>query len=209
MSFAKLEDAITVPLFPLRIVLFPAGRHDLQIFERRYIDMVTESLKSGTPFGICSIEAGTGVRAADTQHSVNRIGTLARIIDWNQLDNGLLGITIEGTTKFRVEDCWEADSDLLMAKVVLSECDTLDSEPMAYGDDFAELVEVLRGLEQHPLVAEKNFAIDYDNLWHIGWYLSELIPMSEPSRQALLELDDPRARAESLMQLLKGLSGEE
>jgi Lon protease-like protein len=76
MSFAKLEDAITVPLFPLRIVLFPAGRHDLQIFERRYIDMVTESLKSGTPFGICSIEAGTGVRAADTQHSVNRIGHL-------------------------------------------------------------------------------------------------------------------------------------
>jgi Lon protease-like protein len=96
-----------------------------------------------------------------------------------------------------------------MAKVVLSECDTLDSEPMAYGDDFAELVEVLRGLEQHPLVAEKNFAIDYDNLWHIGWHLSELIPMSEPSRQALLELDDPRARAESLIQLLKDLSGEE
>ena len=209
MSFAKLENAITVPLFPLRIVLFPAGRHDLQIFERRYIDMVTESLKSGTPFGICSIESGTGERAAGTQHSVNRIGTLARIIDWNQLDNGLLGITIEGTTKFRVEDCWEADSDLLMAKVVLSARDTIDSEPVAYGDDFGELVEVLRGLEEHPLVAEKNFAIEYDNLWHLGWHLSELIPMSENSRQALLELDDPRARAESLMQLLKDLSGED
>ena len=202
MPFAKLEDAITVPLFPLRIVLFPAGQHDLQIFERRYIDMVTDCLKSGTPFGICSIEAGTEARTADSQQSVSRIGTLARIIDWNQLDNGLLGITIEGTTKFRVEDCWESDSDLLMGEVVLSEGDTVDGEPVAYSDEFDELVEVLKGLE-------KNFDIEYENLWQLGWHLSGLIPMGENIRQALLELDDPRARAESLMQLLKELAGEE
>jgi len=94
--------------------------------------MVTDCLKSGTPFGICSIEAGTEARTADSSQSVSRIGTLARIIDWNQLDNGLLGITIEGTTKFRVEDCWESDTDLLMGEVVLSEGDTIDGEPVAY-----------------------------------------------------------------------------
>ena len=209
MSFAKLEDAITVPLFPLRIVLFPAGRHDLQIFERRYIDMVTDCLKSGTPFGICSIEAGTEARTADSSQSVSRIGTLARIIDWNQLDNGLLGVTIEGTTKFCVEDCWESDTDLLMGEVVLSEGDTIDGEPVAYSDEFDELVEVLKGLEEHPLVAEKNLDIEHENLWQLGWHLSGLIPMGENIRQALLELDDPKARAESLMQLLKELAGED
>ena len=61
MSFAQSQHAITVPLFPLRIVLFPGGRHELQIFERRYIDMVTASLKTGTPFGICSLQAGAEV----------------------------------------------------------------------------------------------------------------------------------------------------
>ena len=209
MSFAKLEDAITIPLFPLRIVLFPAGRHDLQIFERRYIDMVTDCLKSGTSFGICSIETGVEERTADSQRSVSRIGTLARIIDWNQLDNGLLGITIEGTTKFRVEDCWESDADLLMAQVVLSEGDTIEGEPVAYGNEFDELVEVLKGLEDHPLIAEKNFDIEYENLWQLGWHLSELIPMGGNVRQALLEIDDPRERAESLALLLKDMAGEE
>ena len=71
------------------------------------------------------------------------------------------------------------------------------------------MVEVLKGLEEHPLVAEKNLDIEYENLWHLGWHLSGLIPMGENIRQALLELDDPRARAESLMQLLKELAGED
>jgi Lon protease-like protein len=51
--------------------------------------------------------------------------------------------------------------------------------------------------------------IEYENLWQLGWHLSGLIPMGENIRQALLELDDPRARAESLMQLLKELAGED
>lgn len=209
MSFAQSQHAITVPLFPLRIVLFPGGRHELQIFERRYIDMVTASLKTGTPFGICSLQAGAEVMEAGARQTVSRIGTLARIIDWNQLDNGLLGITIEGTTKFRVEDCWQSDADLLMANVVPSLVDTLEGEPLSYGQEYGELVEVLRGLESHPLVAEKSLDIEYENLWQLGWHLSELVPLGEGSKQALLELDDAHERAASLRALLRELSGEE
>lgn len=209
MSLTSQQDTLTLPLFPLQIVLFPGGRHDLQIFERRYIDMVTESLRQGTPFGICSLQAGGEAREPGTRQSVNRIGTLARIIDWNQLDNGLLGITIEGTAKFKVDECWQADTDLLMARVTVSTVDTLEGEPVSYGDDYDELVEVLRGLESHPLVVEKNLDIEYENLWHLGWHLSGLIPMADSARQALLELDDPHERAASLVELLRDMSGEE
>ncbi len=208
MPFAESREIITVPLFPLHIVLFPAGRHKLQIFERRYIDMVSESLKSGTPFGICSLQAGEETRVAGSRQTVSRVGTLARIIDWDQLENGLLGITIEGTTKFRVEDCWESESDLLMAKVVLSSDDTIDGEPVAYGEEYDALVEVLRGLESHPMVVAKKLDIEYENLWQLGWHLSELVPMGDRPKQVLLELDDPRERAASLLELLKEMSGE-
>lgn len=208
MPFIESES-LTVPLFPLRIVLFPGGRHDLQIFERRYIDMVTESLKSGTPFGICALQLGSEKVEPGSRQTINRIGTLARIIDWNQLDNGLLGITIEGTAKFRVEECWQAETDLLMAKVVVSDSDSLQGEPVSYGEEYDSLVEVLRNLESHPLVLEKNLDIEYENLWQLGWHLSELVPMSERAKQALLELEDPRERAASLLELLKELSGED
>ncbi len=209
MSFAQSQEALTIPLFPLGIILFPGGRHDLQIFEQRYIDMVTASLKNSTPFGICSLQAGLETREAGTRQSVSRIGTLARIIDWNSLDNGLLGITIEGTSKFRVDNCWQADNDLLMAEVTLSAEDRLEAEPVPYEEGYEALVEVLKGLEAHPLVAEKNLSIDYDNLWHLGWHLGELMPLSGAEKQALLELDDAGARADRLAELLRELSGED
>jgi Lon protease-like protein len=209
MSFAQSQETLTIPLFPLGIVLFPGGRHDLQIFEQRYIDMVTSSLKNDTPFGLCSLQSGQETRAPGTRQSVSRIGTLARIIDWNSLDNGLLGITIEGTTKFRVDNCWQAESDLLMAEVTLSAEDRLEAEPVAFGEGYEALVEVLKGLEGHPLVAEKNLAIDHDNLWHLGWHLSELMPLDGAEKQGLLELDDAQLRADRLLELLRELSGED
>ena len=68
---------------------------------------------------------------------------------------------------------------------------------------------MLKGLEGHPLVAEKNLSIDYDNLWHLGWHLGELMPLSGAEKQALLELDDAGARADRLAELLRELSGED
>ena len=41
-----------MPLFPLSGVLLPGGRMPLQIFEQRYLDLVRESMKSDSPFGI-------------------------------------------------------------------------------------------------------------------------------------------------------------
>ena len=185
MSFAKLEDAITVPLFPLRIVLFPAGRHDLQIFERRYIDMVTDCLKSGTPFGICSIEAGTEARVQQIlQQSVSRIGTLARIIDWNQLDNGLLGITIEGTTKFRVEDCWESDTDLIDGRRLCSaRAIQSTASPLPTETNSMNWSRCLKGSKQHPLVAEKELGYRIrKSLAAWAGISARLIPMGENSK---------------------------
>ena len=41
-----------LPLFPLDTVLFPGCTLDLQIFEARYLDMVSSCLKAGHGFGV-------------------------------------------------------------------------------------------------------------------------------------------------------------
>ena len=50
-----------LPLFPLNAVLFPGCRLDLQIFEARYLDMISRCMKQGTGFGVVTIGEGREV----------------------------------------------------------------------------------------------------------------------------------------------------
>ena len=89
---------LQVPLFPLRTVLYPGGPLPLRIFEPRYIDMIGRCLKSDSPFGVLLIREGSEAGAATTYD----VGTLARITDWYQGSDGLLGITAVGEQRFRL-----------------------------------------------------------------------------------------------------------
>ena len=80
---------LQVPLFPLRTVLYPGGPLPLRIFESRYIDMIGRCLKTDSLFGVLLIKEGSESGAATTYD----VGTLARITDWYQGSDGLLGIT--------------------------------------------------------------------------------------------------------------------
>jgi Lon protease-like protein len=89
-----------LPLFPLNTVLLPGGRLPLRIFEPRYLDMVRDCMREGTGFGVCLILDGS---EAGRPATPARFGTEARIVDFDTLDDGLLGITAEGTARVRVD----------------------------------------------------------------------------------------------------------
>ncbi len=202
---SKLQE---IPLFPLHLVMFPGGRLDLQIFERRYIDLVRHCMRTETGFGVCLLKEGMETIEGGGTQTIHRAGTYARIIDWDQLPSGLLGITIEGSAKFIIDDCWQAESGVLTAKVLFSENDSVGKQTIPVDDDFVALSDLLQSLESHPLVEQKNLKIDYDNLWDLGWRLAELIPVENAKKQHLLELDDPWERIENIEQLVSDLANE-
>ena len=201
-----MADLQQISLFPLRVVLFPGGRLELQIFEQRYLDLVSECMRGDSGCGVCLLKTGEEVIQEGSQQTIHRTGTYSKIVDWDQLENGLLGITVEGLTKFKIEDCWQADSGVLQAKVELSLTESVGKEFIPLEDEFSALSDLLRNLENHPLVEQKNLSIDYNNLWDLGWRLSELIPIEVDQRQQLLELDDPRERIEHIEQLVSDLA---
>lgn len=203
-----MSDLREIPLFPLQLVLFPGGRLDLQIFERRYIDLVRDCMRTESGFGVCLLKKGLETSEAGTQQTIHRTGTYAHIIDWDQLPNGLLGITVEGSAKFNIEDCWAADSGVLTAKVEFSESDSVGKQAIPIDDDLSPLSQLLQNLESHPLVEQKNLIIDYDNLWDLGWRLAELIPIENDKKQFLLEMDDPWERIENIERLVADLANE-
>ena len=203
-----MTETQQIPLFPLRVVMFPRGRLNLQIFERRYIDLVTHCMRTSSGFGICLLKEGEEVIQEGTNQTIHRTGTYSNIIDWDQLENGLLGITVEGSAKFSIEDCWQSDSGVLQGNVQFNETDNVDRETIPLDDQYTALADLLQNLESHPLVEQKKLIIDYNNLWDLGWRLSELIPIEIEQKQQLLEIDDPWERIQSIEQLVSDLANE-
>ena len=203
-----MTETQQIPLFPLRVVMFPRGRLNLQIFGRRYIDLVTHCMRTSSGFGICLLKEGEEVIQEGTNQTIHRTGTYSNIIDWDQLENGLLGITVEGSAKFSIEDCWQSDSGVLQGNVQFNETDNVGRETIPLDDQYTALADLLQNLESHPLVEQKKLIIDYNNLWDLGWRLSELIPIEIEQKQQLLEIDDPWERIQSIEQLVSDLAND-
>ena len=195
---------IDIPLFPLGTVLFPSGRLPLQIFERRYVDMISKCMREGTGFGVVWIRRGTEVAEASvTNLDLGDYGTMATIVDWDQLSNGLLGITIEGAERFHIDEVWRDDSGLNMARV--------DVEPRPDSVEIPEegrsMIDVLAGLQRHPEVRRLGLTVDTGNAWNICHVLTQLLPIDNPVKYELLGITDINVYVDELDELLSELSG--
>ena len=86
-------------LFPLNTVLFPRMRMPLHIFEERYRIMIRECIEEDAPFGVLLIKAGSEVGSGAVPHD---IGTTARILQVEYLEDGRLNIFAIGQQRFRI-----------------------------------------------------------------------------------------------------------
>ena len=195
-----------IPLFPLSTVLVPHGQMGLQIFEQRYLDMVADCMRNGTGFGVVWLRRGSEVarRALDTP-DIGDYGTYARIIDFDQLPNGLLGITIAGNERFDVVDVWRESNGLVKANVELAE--PLPTSPML--DSWQSMVAVLKGLEAHPHVQNMGLNIDYSDAWEVAFSLVQLLPLEESIKYELLGMASIDSLVRELDILLNQISGED
>jgi Lon protease-like protein len=188
----------TIPLFPLNSIIFPKGRISLQIFESRYVDLIRQCLKQQSGFGIVLIEEGNEVAHKGQKLDIHRVGTYCEVVDWNELPNGLLGITVEGVKTFSIVESWREKNNLCVAEITFHSDDAVDAKPIEVGDEFQEYVELLKGLSAHPMVEDLNIEISFENLREIAWCLAELLPVSNKEKQAILELRDPMSRLEQI-----------
>ena len=188
-----------IPLFPLNSVVLPGGRIPLQLFERRYIDMLSRCLKADQGFGIVLFEQAG--RDSNTAASFHPFGCYVRIVDFTPLEHGLLGITVEGESKIAVTRRWQEADGLHMGEVMQLPVEAELATPRVHED----LVSVLRALCQHPSVQELELKIDYQDARQVGWRLTELLPLDIEDRQMLLEMDDPLERLEVLEGMIEAL----
>ncbi|MDH5241572.1 MAG: LON peptidase substrate-binding domain-containing protein [Gammaproteobacteria bacterium] len=175
-----------IPIFPLNTVLFPGGPLPLRIFEPRYIDMVSACMKSDSPFGVLLIRHGNEVGPATTFE----VGTLAKITDFYQGSDGLLGITAIGLQRFRLLSISRQSDGLNMGEVELIP----PENPMRLPDEYSVLPHMLGNVlgDLGRLYEVTDWRLD-DAVW-VGYRFLEILPIDLEQKQASLESSDTAGR---------------
>ena len=168
-------------LFPLQTVLFPGNKLPLRIFEPRYVDLVGRCVREQQSFGIIGIQSG---QEAGPVPEIYSVGTEVRIIDFDQGNDGLLNIVVQGEQRFRVDSTRVRDDNLLTAAV--TPIPTL--EPPPPGTSWPHLDAVFAQLSQHPELADKVSAAE--TALDKAYQLLPWLPLANADKVALLSADD-------------------
>lgn len=185
-----------VPLFPLNTVLFPGGPLPLRIFEARYVDMISHCLKENASFGVLLIREG---QEAGAPASTFEVGTLARIVDWYQGSDGLLGVTAIGTHRFRLLSVERQDDGLNVGTIELLPSET----PMVLPDEYAPLADILEAILDD---LGRLYEGQERHLDDAGWVANrfiEILPIALDQKQLCLESANQQQRLQLVSEVLK------
>ena len=183
-----------VPIFPLRTILFPGSKLPLRIFEPRYLDMVSRCMRSNGEFGIVLSRKVTQPGMLETYAT----GTLATIVDWNQGDDGLLGITTLGTNKFELLSMIKQEDELNIGEIKIIEKEEDFKAPPNF-DNMISLLESI--LEDVDLYDEREKF--FESASWVSFRFAEILPLKINDKQKCLEFDDPILRLNFLEPLLR------
>ncbi|MCK4742325.1 MAG: LON peptidase substrate-binding domain-containing protein [Sulfuriflexus sp.] len=194
------QDIRDIPIFPLHTVFYPGGALPLRIFEPRYLDMIGQCLRDESGLGICLISEGTETGEAAESFEY---GTFATISYWQQLPEGILGITVRGQQRFRIISKEITSNQLCIAQVEMLPNEKSVALPKRF-QHFAEMVEEMFIQIGHPYTTLPKH---YDDASWIGYRLAELLPMALVQKQHFLQMTDPIDRLERISIVMAEMDG--
>jgi Lon protease-like protein len=172
----------------------------LRIFETRYIDMIGECMRNDTPFGVLLIQEGSD---AVGPASTFDIGTLARITDFYQGSDGLLGVTAIGDRRFRLLEAERRQDGLNVGEVELLPEET----PCALPDEYSGLTDILSGVLDDLGRLYESLERHYDDAGWVSHRFVEILPIDLEQKQLCLEHTDPMERLRLVSELLDSVRG--
>ncbi len=102
----QLEDLPSeFAVFPLTgALLLPRGKLPLNIFEKRYLAMIEDSLGRGRMFGM--VQADPQAAGGTDEPGLYRVGCMGRLSSFSETDDGRLLVTLTGIIRFTVgQEC--------------------------------------------------------------------------------------------------------
>ena len=195
-SSTESPTLVSLSLFPLHTVLLPGASLGLRVFEPRYLDLVRECGRSGVGFGVCLILDGAEVGPPATSAG---FGTEALIEDFGSDAGGVLTLQVRGARRFRVQRVRVRDNGRQVADIRWCDVDAMQRLRPEHGLLALLLQSLLDRFGGEHAMAPR--ALLDDANW-VSWRLAELLPLEDPQRLQLLQIDDPHQRLERVLALL-------
>ena len=184
-----------IPLFPLKTVLFPHGFLPLRVFEPRYLDMISNCMKTEQGIGVVLIREGSEVGHAASTYE---FGTMTEISYWHKRADGLLGVTLSGLQRFRI-----LSHDVQPNQLVLAEIELLPAPGACLLDAQYEPMAMM--LEKIITQLDPPFSTmdtHYDDGDWVSARLVEILPLPLETKQRLFMLEDVDTRLQELENIL-------
>ncbi len=189
-----------LPMFPLGTVLVPSAGLPLHVFEPRYRALAKDCMAGDREFGVVLILRGSEVGGGEQRSTV---GTVARIVEAEELPDGRWAVIAVGTRRIRVT-AWLADDPYPLADVE----DWPDPAPGADHDVLLErtVARLRRALalaaEAGDEAAPATIELAADDPLLAGYQALAVAPIGPLDRHVLLQADSPEQRLIGLTTLL-------
>lgn len=187
----------TLPLFPLTAHLLPGGRMKLKVFEPRYTRLVKECLQNDCEFVVAMFN---NEHAATTSDYLLPYATTARIIDFEPRSDGLLGVTVEGKHRVRIDEHWSECDKLRFGRIQY-----LPGWPEASMDESTTTLKnrLQEAFETYPELSELLPNLHYEQLdWVCSRWL-EILPLDVHTKQELIRSENCLSAKEYLLNLVR------
>ena len=198
----KLSRELSI--FPLTINVLPGGYLPLQIFEPRYLDMVKKCMTQEIGFCVVLLRGSRDQVDSSKLPDHSPIGTYVEIVDFNQLENGLLGITVQGQYRVQILDRRKQEDGLMVADIIEQ---SEEEESLSLEPQYKNIWRILRDISKHPEIKKLELDIDFNNSSSVAYNLASLLPLTPPERQNILEFQSNVDRFDHLNKIVKQLGG--
>lgn len=190
----------TVPVFPLSgALLLPYARRPLNIFEPRYLDMIDHALRTDRLIGLIQ-PLDTSEESPQGLVALERIGTVGRIVQFEEVEDQRYFILLEGLCRFELVK--ELPSMTPFRRAMISTAAFTDDFDRHHGEDGVDRERFLKMMRDYAEFGD--FQLDWDEIERTATadlvnFCCMVSPYGAAEKQALLEAESLEARAETLI----------
>lgn len=189
-----------LPVFPLSgALLLPRTQLPLNIFEPRYIDMIDAALSGNRLIGM--VQPSPDVRNNDSDKPVLAdVGCVGRLTSFQESGDGRYLVTLQGVTRFAVGA--ELDTITAFRQVECDFAPFAEDLRSGMGEEDVDRPGLLKALRSY--LDANNLEADWQSVSEAETEvlvnaLCMMCPYGPQEKQALLEAQDLRTRAETLI----------
>ena len=191
-----------LPIFPLNgAVLFPGTSLPLNIFERRYLEMINDSMRGSRLIGMIQPKK----KSKDSYDQLYDVGCLGKITSFSEADDGRYLIILNGLSRFKIIKEIKNKKPYRECEVSYNDFQN-DTKINDEQIKFSDLEFIFKDLKS--LFDKRGYSVNWDELKKQSLEqtintLSMASPFSLEEKQILLETKNLSTRKEEFEKILK------